>query len=190
MRKIALVGTHSCGKSTVLDDVSKLLKKNGYELGKGHEVTRRCPYDLNKKATFLTQWYCLSRQIEMEADLARQYSNIILDRSVFDVLAYTFRQSKYGMINAEEYLVIKGAVVAWSDWFPYDMLIHLEPLKEVEDDGVRDTDKEYQLEIYDIINMMLVNDVPPKTKVVDIKTLDRKRRCDKVYKIVKEVFRK
>ena len=190
IKKIALVGTHSCGKTTVINDVSDRLMLDGYVFGKGIEVTRACPYKLNKDATFLTQWYVLSKQIEMEANLARAYSQMLLDRSVFDVLAYTFRQSKYGMIATEEYLVIKDAVRGWSDWFPYDILIHLEPLEEVEDDGVRDTDKKYQIEIYNIVNMMLANDVPPKTKVIDIKTLDRKKRADKVYKIIKEVFRK
>ena len=190
MKKVALTGTQGCGKTTILEDVYKLLIQAGYKIAKGWEVARKCPYDLNKQSDFITQWYLLSKQIEQESQLARECDNLLLDRSVFDVLAYTFRQTQHHVISMEEYLVTRGAVLTWANWFPYDTLIHIGPLHFIEDDGVRDTDKEYQKEILYVINMMLANDVPPKTNTILLEEKDREKRADKVFNIVSKVFDK
>lgn len=190
INKIALVGTHCAGKSTVIKELKEILYKEEYDVGIGHEVTRACPYNLNKKATFLTQWYCMSRQIEMESELGKQYDQLFLDRSVYDVLAYSYRQIQHHMMSVEEYLVLQQAMDAWVDYFPYRALIQLEPLDIVEDDGVRDVDKEYQIEIYDVINRIFTRNIPKITKVYHIKSMDKDERNEQVYNIVSGIFRK
>jgi predicted ATPase len=86
--KIAFVGTHGVGKTTLCFDLAAQLKRLdlGVELVK--EVARRCPLPINEQTTPDAQAWILHTQMAEELAAAASYEVVICDRSVLDNYAY------------------------------------------------------------------------------------------------------
>src|SRR5215213_4907834 len=86
--KIAFVGTHGVGKTTLCFDLASQLKRLdlGVELVK--EVARRCPLPINEDTTVDAQGWILHTQIAEEMEAAATYEVVVCDRSVLDNYAY------------------------------------------------------------------------------------------------------
>ena len=80
--KIAFVGTHGVGKTTLCFDLAAQLKRLdlGVELVK--EVARRCPLPINEQTTPDAQAWILHTQMAEELSAAASYEVVICDRSV------------------------------------------------------------------------------------------------------------
>jgi thymidylate kinase len=86
--KVAFIGTHGVGKTTLCFDLAAQLKRLdlGVELVK--EVARRCPLPINEETTADAQAWILHTQIAEEVAAAARYEVVICDRSVLDNYAY------------------------------------------------------------------------------------------------------
>jgi Molybdopterin guanine dinucleotide synthesis protein B. len=86
--KVAFVGTHGVGKTTLCYDLASQLKRLdlGVEIVK--EVARRCPLPINEETTPDAQAWILHTQIAEEIAAAAAYEVVICDRSVLDNYAY------------------------------------------------------------------------------------------------------
>src|SRR6478672_6678337 len=86
--KLAFVGTHGVGKTTLCYDLAAQLKRLdlGVEIVK--EVARRCPLSINENTTLDAQAWILHTQIAEELEAAALYEAVICDRSVLDNYAY------------------------------------------------------------------------------------------------------
>jgi GTPase SAR1 family protein len=86
--KIAFVGTHGVGKTTLCFELAAQLKRLdlGVELVK--EVARRCPLPINEDTTIDAQGWILHTQIAEEMEAAATYEVVVCDRSVLDNYAY------------------------------------------------------------------------------------------------------
>jgi nicotinamide riboside kinase len=86
--KIAFVGTHGVGKTTLCFDLASQMKRLdlGVELVK--EVARRSPLPINEETTPDAQAWILHTQIAEELAATGTYEVVICDRSVLDNYAY------------------------------------------------------------------------------------------------------
>ncbi len=86
--KLAFVGTHGVGKTTLCFDLASQLKRLdlGVEIVK--EVARRCPLPINEDTTLDAQAWILHTQIAEELEASARYEAVICDRSVLDNYAY------------------------------------------------------------------------------------------------------
>ena len=80
--KIAFIGTHGIGKTTLAYELCNELKKQHLDVGFIDEIARRCPFPINEGTSLEAQTWILATTIGRELELNKIYPNIICDRSV------------------------------------------------------------------------------------------------------------
>lgn len=134
-RKIAFIGTHGVGKTTLCYGLAARLKRRDVALEIVHEVARRCPLPINRDTTVPAQRWILLAQIAEEIVAAERYPFVVCDRSVLD--NYVYRLIAAGPDPLLEPLVER--------WLPsYDLLVRVPILGAPSADGVRAADPEFQ----------------------------------------------
>ena len=86
--KLALIGTHGVGKTTLAHDAGALLKQTGRHAELVTEVVRRCPFPVNEQTTLEAQLWILHTQIAAELEAAHRSPLVLCDRSVLDHYCY------------------------------------------------------------------------------------------------------
>ncbi len=144
--KIAFIGSHGVGKTTLCFDLASRLKRLDLGVDIVKEVARGCPLPINRDTTVEAQAWILHTQIAHEIAAASQYEVVICDRSVLDNYAYLVhragRQAEYD-----------GVVRAWLA--TYDWLFKVPILQEPSFDGTRDVSATFQAEVDAVIDDLL-----------------------------------
>ena len=145
--KIGLCGTMSVGKTTLVNAL-----KNEPEFKDYIFRTERSKY-LNSIGIPLNTDSTLKGQLVFAAERAAELmqENIITDRTIIDVMA--FCELSKSMSKAEKDH-ING--VLWHLIKEYDIIFHIDDLSvPIEDNGVRETNKDYRLDIHQKISSIL-----------------------------------
>jgi len=145
--KIGLCGTMSVGKTTLVNALKDDIDFKNYifrtERSK-HLSSMGIP--LNTDSTLMGQLVFAS---ERAAELMQE--NIITDRTIIDVMA--FCRSSKSMSSAEKDH-LNG--VLWHLIKEYDIIFHIDDLSvPIEDNGVRETNENYRLDIHEKISSIL-----------------------------------
>ena len=145
--KIGFCGTMSVGKTTLVKALKELPEFKDYTFR-----TERSKYlmemgiPLNTDSTLKGQ---LVFAAERSAELMQE--NIITDRTIIDVMAFCALSKS--MSEAEKQH-ING--VLWHLIKEYDIIFHIDDLSvPMEDNGVRETNKDYRLAIHEKISSIL-----------------------------------
>ena len=141
--KIAVIGTHSTGKTTLCYDIAALLKRKSKSVSIVAEVSREAVkkgLPINQKTTLLAQGWILFTQIAKEIEAENEAEIIVCDRSVVD--NYIYMLNKFGKQEFYETLILDWLVKS-----PYDLLIRIPPIYEIKDDNLRATELDFQMEI-------------------------------------------
>ena len=145
--KIGLSGTMSVGKTTLVNEL-----KNEPEFKNYTFRTERSKH-LNSIGIPLNTDSTLKGQLVFAAERAAELmqENIITDRTIIDVMA--FCELSKSMSKAEKDH-ING--VLWHLIKEYDIIFHIDDLSiPIEDNGVRETNKDYRLDIHQKISSIL-----------------------------------
>ena len=145
--KIGLCGTISVGKTTLVNALKKETEFKNYTFR-----TERSKY-LNSMGIPLNTDSTLKGQLVFAAERSAELmqENIITDRTIIDVMA--FCELSKSMSKAEKDH-ING--VLWHLIKEYDVIFHIDDLSiPIEDNGVRETDKDYRLAIHEKISSIL-----------------------------------
>ena len=147
--KIALIGTHGTGKTTLAYELTAELKKQGINATMCTEVARRCPLPINRKGDFHSQLWIFVTQIKEEIEAEKDYEFVVCDRSVLDTYVYT----RYLLTEADTERIW---ALAKEHLKTYDLLFRM-PIIDgyMAQDGVRDTDKRFQQDIDAMMNEFL-----------------------------------
>lgn len=158
--KLALIGTHGVGKTTLAYDVCALLKKAGRNVELVTEVARRCPFPVNEATTLEAQLWILHAQIAAELEAAQRAETVICDRAVLD--NYCYLVNKCGR-QAE----LESWLVRWLR--SYQLLVGVPLVRESIyaegfrqpslTDGFRATDRAFQQRIDALLKELLTE--PP-----------------------------
>lgn len=133
--KIAFIGTHGIGKTTLCFELAAELKKRDQSVDMVKEVARSCPLPINQETTLSAQTWILHTQIANEIAAAEAYEIVICDRSVMDNYAYLIhRLQPIGHLDE----LIRGWIAT------YDHLFKVPIIGRPTYDGTRDTNKEFQ----------------------------------------------
>ena len=163
--KIGLTGTMSVGKSTLAKALGEL------EQFKDHSVqTERSKYlrdqgiQLNTDSTLKGQLvFAAERSIEL------MQPNIITDRTVYDVCAFTLSAKSIGWYEKRYFTEVLMALRT-----EYDAIVYVSPEGiPIENNGVRETDAKYREQIDITIREMLVEFKPKKLITVSGSTEER-----------------
>lgn len=147
MKKIAIVGTHGVGKTTLCKALAEYAKAQGKKVESVGEVVRDCPYPIHREMTYKAfEWTAMS-QILREREAERTNPNLIVcDRSAFDTYIYMryFIDSNKISVNEQElFCTIHSYLRHYL--FTYDYIVLVEPTtKSIENDGFRDTNLKIQ----------------------------------------------
>jgi nicotinamide riboside kinase len=146
MAKIAFIGTHGVGKTTLCYDVGAALKKKGLHVDLVKEVARLSPLPINRKTSLDAQLWILTTQIAEEIRSASQHEVVICDRSVLDNYAY--------LIFAEgRQRWLEPFVNRWLR--TYDLLFKVPVSGDPTADGVRDTDSFFMMQIDRLVDQLV-----------------------------------
>jgi len=137
--KIAFLGTHGTGKTTLAHELVSKLKKQGVDAGFLSEVARRCPFPLNEDATKKSQIWIILNQIIAEMESEERCGTLVCDRSVLD--GYCYYVNKFGRSPVLEALVKEHLKT-------YTKLIRV-PIREglLREDKVRSTNVKFQRDV-------------------------------------------
>jgi nicotinamide riboside kinase len=133
--KIAFIGSHGVGKTTLCYGLAARLKRRDVGVEVVHEVARRCPLPINEETSVAAQSWILHTQIAEELVAQARYPVVVCDRSVLDNYVYLLLAA--GRQEGPERLVeywIRG----------YDLLIHVPIFEILSPDGIRSPDPRFQ----------------------------------------------
>jgi nicotinamide riboside kinase len=151
--KIGLTGTMSVGKSTLAKALGELEQFKGYSVQtERSKYLRDMGISLNTDSTLKGQLiFAAERSIEL------MQPNIITDRTVYDVCAFTLSANSIGNYDKQRFVELLMEIRR-----DYDAIIYVSPEGiNIEDNGVRTTDPIYREKIDTTIKEML-KEFPPK----------------------------
>jgi nicotinamide riboside kinase len=149
LAKIALVGTHGVGKTTVAYELAARFKRKWKTVELLTEIARECPFPLNDLATSAAYQWIIARQVQLEIEKSARADIIICDRSVLDNFAYYIRRFGSG---GEEYEALKSFCYSWMK--TYDLLVRLPITEPMVDGGFRSVDEQFQREIDELCDLL------------------------------------
>jgi GTPase SAR1 family protein len=145
--KIALIGTHGVGKTTLCYELAARLKRRDVDVELVREVARRCPLPINRETSVAAQSWILHTQAAWELEAEHRNAMVLCDRSVLDNYCYL--------------LAAAGPQPAWepfvATWLAtYALLVKVPLWTTPRWDGVRDTDATFQRYIDELLEDQLV----------------------------------
>jgi len=172
--KLALIGTHGVGKTTLAYETCSLLKKRAFNVELVTEVARQSPFPVNAATTLEGQLWILHAQIAAELDAARRAPNVITDRAVLDNFCYLV--NKFGR---------QPQLEVWLAWWmdTYSLLVGVPVLESaIPSDGFRSEDRAFQQRIHDLLVELLAS--PPfdnlRAPVMWLDASDRQRWAERI----------
>ncbi len=144
--KVALIGTHGVGKTTLCFELAARLKRRDVDVELVREVARRCPLPINRATSRAAQEWILHTQMAWELEAEAQHPLVLCDRSVLDNYCYLLHAA--------------GPQAAWepilSSWVAtYDLLVKVPLWTAPHWDGVRDVDGQFQRAIEEVLDAQL-----------------------------------
>jgi GTPase SAR1 family protein len=173
--KLALIGTHGVGKTTLAYEVCSLLKKSHHNVELVAEVARQSPFPVNAETTLEGQLWILHAQIAAELEAAPRAPVVITDRAVLD--NYCYLVNKFGR---------QPHLEAWLAWWmaTYSLLIGIPIVEEgIPRDGFRSEDRAFQLRIHELLVELLAS-APFNNLPAPVIWLDARDRSNWAERIV------
>jgi len=145
--KVAFIGTHGVGKTTLCYDLAALLKRRDVSVDVVKEVARLSPLPINRQTSLDAQTWILATQVAEEIRSAAHHQVVVCDRSVLDNYAYM-------VLACGRPRAIERFVDHWMK--TYDLLFKV-PMSDgaVSADGVRDTDEFFMRSIDQLVDALL-----------------------------------
>lgn len=136
--KLAFIGTHGVGKTTLCYGVAARLKALDLGVEVVHEIARRCPLPINEATTIAAQSWIVHTQIAEELLATSRYPIVLCDRSVLDNYVYL-------LLAADRRPELEGLLGTWMR--TYDLLVHVPIVDRPNPDGFRSPDPAFQLAV-------------------------------------------
>ena len=132
--KVAFIGTHGVGKTTLCFELAALLKKRDKVVEMVREVARFCPLPINRDTTVAAQSWILHTEIAEELVAENKAEIVICDRSVLDNYCYLLQTGRHPELEP---------LVRW--WTgTYQLLVKVPIVDKPLFDGLRDVDVTFQ----------------------------------------------
>ncbi len=140
--KIAFIGTHGVGKTTLCFELAACLKRLDVGVDVVKEVARKCPLPINRETTCDAQEWILHTQVAQEIATSHAYETIVCDRAVLDNYAY--------MVHAVgRRPALEAFIATWMR--TYTLLVHVPVITAPSFDGTRDTSVVFQHRIDELL---------------------------------------
>ncbi len=171
--KVAFIGSHGVGKTTLCYGLAARLKARDVSLEVVHEVARQCPLPINEQTSVASQSWILHTQVAAEIVASERYPVVVCDRSVLDNYVYM-------MLAAGRQAALEALVGSWME--TYDLLVLVPIIDEPSPDGLRATDPSFQRAVEDGVRREL------KRRELSAMLLEPESREDWVTRVEDEVI--
>ncbi|MCW4008932.1 MAG: ATP-binding protein [Candidatus Bathyarchaeota archaeon] len=168
--KIAFSGAHGTGKTTAVNRFVEAALKRGFDAAANIESSRRCPFAVNEFGSGEAQTWIMMDQIIQET-LLQNHMIAVLDRCVFDHVAYARWLHKHGRLTGKQLSFLETTALKWAYAYPYNIIVLLTPVKPPRNDGFRSTNAKFQREVDDEIRRIYVDNGVPALQLT-YKNLD------------------
>jgi nicotinamide riboside kinase len=142
IKKIAIIGTHSAGKSTLSYLLAGKMKMLGYSVKIIQECARSCPYPINDGMSREACLWIYHEHMKKELEAMQKFDMIICDRACIDSFIYADAKKCFIVGDCD----IDLSYAAACQWMKtYDKVLYVKPNGMLPaPDGVRSTDIEFQ----------------------------------------------
>ncbi len=154
--KLAFIGTHGVGKTTLCYDLAAALKRQGINVDMVKEVARLSPLPINRKTSLDAQTWILTTQVAEEIRSSAHHEVVVCDRSVLDNYAYL-------PFACGRQKPIERFVDYWMK--TYDLLFKVPISGSAAADGVRDTDEFFMRNIDTLVDTLLTEKQVPHERL-------------------------
>ena len=154
--KLAFIGSHGVGKTTLCYDLTAALKRQGVNADMVKEVARLSPLPINRKTSLDAQTWILMTQVAEEIRSASQHTVVVCDRSVLDNYAYL-------ALACGRQRPIERFVDHWMK--SYDLLFKVPIVGHADADGVRDVDDVFVRSIDSLVDALLAEKKLPHERL-------------------------
>ena len=161
--KVAFIGSHGVGKTTLCYGLAARLKSRDVTLEVVREVARRSPLPINQATSVSSQEWILHTQIAEELAADSLNGVVICDRSILDNYVYL-------LVAAGPQEPLEPLVDHWMS--TYDLLLHVPIVEAPSADGVRALDPAFQR----AIDNRLLKEL--KSRHLPVEYLDADARSD------------
>jgi hypothetical protein len=144
--KLAFIGTHGVGKTTLCYDVAAMLKRGGWNVDIVKEVARLSPLPINRQTSLDAQTWILMTQVAEEIRSASRHDAVVCDRSVLDNYAYL-------VLACGRQAALEPFLESWMS--TYDLLFKVPIWGTTAPDGVRDTDRGFVTAVDRLVDELL-----------------------------------
>jgi nicotinamide riboside kinase len=144
--KIAFIGTHGVGKTTLCYDLAAALKRQNVHVDMVKEVARLSPLPINRQTSLDAQTWILMTQVAEEIRSAAHHQVVVCDRSALDNYAYM-------ALACGRQAVFERLAVHWMK--TYDLLFKVPIAGPPSPDGIRDTDELFMRAIDRVVDELL-----------------------------------
>jgi thymidylate kinase len=170
--KVAFIGTHGVGKTTLCYDLASALKRQGVHVDIVKEVARTSPLPINRRTSLDAQTWILMTQVAEEIRSGAYHTVVVCDRSVLDNYAYM-------ALACGRQPPIERFVSHWMK--TYDLLFKVPISGAASADGVRDTDEFFMRSIDQLVDTLLQE---MKIAAEPLPPLERSRWSEVVRSVV------
>jgi len=146
LMKIAFIGTHGVGKTTLCYDLAGALKRQGLHVDVVKEVARQSPLPINRQTSMDAQTWILMTQVAEEIRSGAYHPLVVCDRSALDNYAYM-------VLACGRQKPFERFVAHWMK--TYDLLFKVPMSGAPPADGVRDTDEFFMAAIDQLVGQLL-----------------------------------
>lgn len=138
--KVAFIGSHGVGKTTLCYGLAARLKARDVALEVVREIARSSPLPINQSTSIAAQSWILHTQIAEELVAEAHHGVVVCDRSVLDNYVYL-------LVAAGPQSPLEPMVEHWMK--TYDLLLHVPIVEAPSADGIRATDPAFQKAVDD-----------------------------------------
>ena len=167
--KLALAGTHSSGKTSLVYSLSKLDQFKEYTIftEKTRYLRDKYKVKINEDSEIIPQFIFVG---ERAKEIYSGGNNFICDRSIYDVCSYTLGAKSINDWNKRSFVELMMSSMR----FEYDAIIYVSPEGvEIEDNGLRATNPNYRNQI-DFTICEMLKEWPPN-KLIEVKGTTQER---------------
>lgn len=175
--KVAFIGSHGVGKTTLCYGLAARLKRLDIALDVVHEVARRCPLPINEATGVASESWILHTQIAEEILAQARYPVVICDRSALDNYVYL-------LLSDGPRDVLEDLVDGWMK--TYDLLVRVPVVAAPSADGVRSDDPGFQLAVQGRLDRELER---RGLEALRLDPEDREQWVDRVEERVRHLWR-
>ena len=144
--KVAFIGSHGVGKTTLCYDLAAALKRQDVHVDMVKEVARLSPLPINRQTSLDAQTWILMTQVAEEIRSAAHHQVVVCDRSALDNYAYM-------ALACGRQPVFERLAVHWMR--TYDLLFKVPIAGPPSPDGIRDTDELFMRAIDRVVDELL-----------------------------------